>query len=410
MNVRITPNSLSGTISAISSKSYAHRALICAALCEESSVIRLNTSSDDIEATVSCLNSLGANIERKDNSLFVEPITKKRKAQLNCNESGSTLRFLLPVAAALGTKTEFLASGKLPERPLSPLKEEMERHGIEFSEDFPLKIKGQLTAGEYNLSGNVSSQFISGLLLALPLLNEDSRIALTSPLQSKPYADMTIEVLKAFGIYIAEEPNAYVIKGNQRYKATDFTVEGDWSNASYFLALGAKVGGLKINSKQGDRDFLRIMSDFGAKINYRDGFVWLEVNRLHGVNIDAENIPDLVPLLAVIAATADGKTTIYNASRLRLKESDRIESTYNMLKNLGADIKKTNDGFEITGKEMLSGGETDSFFDHRIVMAAAVASCRCKNEVIIKNAEAVNKSYPKFFDDFNSIGGKAECQ
>lgn len=409
MDVRITPADLSGFVQAIASKSYAHRALICAALSDSDSFIRINSISRDIEATVECLCSLGARITRQGETTVVKPVKGVENSVLPCGESGSTLRFLLPVAAALREKTVFSAEGRLPERPLSPLKEEMERHGVSFSNTFPLEISGRLTSGEYTLDGSVSSQFVSGLLFALPLLDADSRINLIPPVESKPYIDMTVRTLRRFGIEIIEELNGYYVKGSQQYKPCDFTVEGDWSNSAYFLACGVKVAGLDINSAQGDRAFLEIMASHGASVRNENGFLSVDTDGLYAGKIDAKNIPDLVPLLATLFATAKGETLIYNAGRLRLKESDRLVSTYEMLKNLGADITPTQDGFRIVGRKTLSGGKVDSFNDHRIVMSAAVASRVCENEVFIKNAFAVAKSYPSFFEDFNSAGGKAQC-
>ena len=409
MDVRITPSPMSGAIRAIASKSYAHRALICAALADSDSFIRLNTVSKDIEATVECLISLGARISREDGVTRVTPIKDIKYNELFCNESGSTLRFLLPVAAALKEKTVFTASGKLPERPLSPLKEEMERHGVSFSDSFPLEISGFLKSGEFVLEGNVSSQFVSGLLFALPLLPGDSVIKLIPPVESKPYIDMTVEVLRQFGIEITQGFNSYSVPGNQTYKKCDYTVEGDWSNAAYFLAMGVRVTGLDLSSTQGDRAFLEIMHSLGADVDYQGEFLLLKTDNLYGGRIDARNIPDLVPLLAAVTATAKGRTGIINAGRLRLKESDRLVSTFEMLKNLGADIEKTDDGFIIQGVERLKGGTVDSYNDHRIVMSAAVASLKCENEVYIKDAIAVAKSYPTFFEDFNSAGGNAQC-
>jgi 3-phosphoshikimate 1-carboxyvinyltransferase len=353
--------------------------------------------------------ALGAKIERTAEVTRVEPIDFTGEGELFCNESGSTLRFLLPVAAALREHSVFTAAGRLPARPLSPLKGAMEAHGVSFSDSFPLEINGFLKSGEYNISGEVSSQFISGLLFALPLLDGDSVINIIPPVGSKPYIDMTVEVLRTFGIEITEGMYSYSVRGNQQYRGTDYTVEGDWSNSTYFLALGAKVTGLKVNSAQGDRAFLSVMSDFGAEIIYKGGFVGVTGENLHGINIDAADIPDLVPLLATVASTARGRTVIYNAKRLRYKESDRIRTTCEMLKNLGADITATEDGMIINGRDSLEGGTVDSFNDHRIVMAAAAASAKCSGDIYIKNAHAVAKSYPAFFEDFNSLGGRAEC-
>ena len=220
---------------------------------------------------------------------------------------------------------------------------------------------------------------------------------------------MTVEVLRQFGIEITEGMNSYFVKGNQTYKPCDYTVEGDWSNAAYFLAMGVRVTGLDLNSTQGDRAFLEIMHSLGADVDYQGEFLLLKTDNLHGGKIDAKDIPDLVPLLSTLASTAKGKTEIINAGRLKLKESDRLVSTFEMLKTLGADIEKTDDGFIINGKEKLKGGTVDSYNDHRIVMSAAVASVKCENEIYIKNAIAVAKSYPAFFEDFNLTGGNAQC-
>lgn len=410
MDAIITPSPLSGKINAISSKSFAHRALICAALAKGESEITLNAFSSDINATVSCLNSLNANIENRGGMLKINPSFPPKKARLFANESGSTLRFLLPVTAALGVESEFTAAGKLPSRPLSPLKEEMEKHGVSFSDGFPLKISGKLTGGKYVISGKVSSQFVSALIMALPVLNEDSEIEIIPPAESKPYIDMTVDTVRKFGVRITEKENGYLIKGNQKYLPASFSVEGDWSNSSYFLYLGAEIEGLNASSVQGDRKFTEIMSSFGADIKIKNNSVKVLSENLHGIDIDASDIPDLVPLLAVIASTAEGKTRIFNASRLKLKESDRLLTTFELLNNLGADIEKTDDGFLINGVKTLHGGTVDSFNDHRIVMAAASASKKCDGVITIRNAQAVNKSYPSFFDDLISLGGNVKCQ
>lgn len=407
MNIKITPQPLSGGIDGIASKSYAHRALICAALAKGESKIRINTSSEDIEATVDCLRSLGADISVSGDVYTVTPIkTPLEKSEINCRESGSTLRFLLPVICALGTETFIYASGRLPERPLSPLKEELIRMGASISDSFPLSVSGNIGCGDYKIAGNVSSQFVTGLLVALSYISGESKITLIPPVESRPYIDITLDVLKNFGADINEENNIFYINGGN-LNGCDFAVEADWSNAAFWLCSGVEVRNLNPDSAQGDKAIINVLSDMGAKITEtKNGFI-ADVAALCGCRVDASQIPDAVPVIAAVAATANGETVIFNAERLRLKESDRIESTASMLRSLGAEVDITDDGLIIKGKPSLAGGETDSFGDHRIAMAAAVAAQRCENAVTITNAQAVAKSYPAFFEDYNSLGGKA---
>ena len=406
MDIKITPAPISGRIEGIASKSFAHRALICACLAKGESRIKINTTSADIEATVSCLENLGAKIEKNGDIYTVSPITNAPgSAVINCNESGSTLRFLLPVVAALGIKTEINASGRLPERPLSPLKEELIRMGAEISDSFPLAVSGRLNSGEFTMRGDVSSQFVTGLLMALSYLG-GGKINLLPPVQSRPYIDITLQVLKRFGADIKEENNTFYIK-NTDLHGCDFTVEADWSNAAFPLCMGAEVSGLDPDSTQGDKAIIDVLKKMGAVITENNGCFKADVSALHGCRIDASDIPDAVPVIAAVAATAEGETVIYNAERLRLKESDRIQTTAHMIRAMGGEIAETDDGLIIKGKKILDGGETPSFNDHRIAMAAAVAACRCKGDVIIRQAEAVNKSYPAFFDDYNKLGGNA---
>ena len=407
MDVRITPSPLSGGIDGIASKSYAHRALICAALAKSKSKIRINTSSEDIEATVDCLVNLGAGIVKNGDVYTVTPISEAlKKAEINCRESGSTIRFLLPVICALGTQTLINACGRLPERPLSPLKEELIRNGASISDSFPLSVSGKISCGDYEIAGNVSSQFVTGLLIALSFLSGESRIRLIPPVESRPYIDITLDVLKKFGADIKEDNNVFYINGGNLI-GCDFTVEADWSNAAFWLCSGIEVRNLNPDSVQGDKAILSVLSDMGAKITNTENSFSADVSSLHGCRVDASQIPDAVPVIAAVAATANGETVIYNAERLRLKESDRIESTASMLRALGAQVETASDRLIIIGKPTLSGGETDSFGDHRIAMAAAVAAQKCENAVTITNAQSVAKSYPAFFEDYNSLGGKA---
>ena len=407
MDIRITPTPLCGGIEGIASKSFAHRALICACLAKGKSKIRINTTSDDIMATVSCLENLGAVIEKDGAVWSVTPIEEPpASARIDCRESGSTIRFLLPVVCALGVKTEINGSGRLPERPLSPLKEELIRMGASISDSFPLKVSGKIGAGEYTLRGDVSSQFVTGLLMALSYLG-GGKIKLLPPIESRPYIDMTVQVLRRFGADIKEENNTFYIDSHG-LKGCDFTVEADWSNAAFWLCSGCAVSGLNADSTQGDKAIISVLEEMGAKTARNGSEFRADVSALHGAKIDASQIPDAVPVIAAVAATAEGETVIYNAARLRLKESDRIQTTASMLRSLGADVAETDDGLIIKGKPTLSGGKTDSFNDHRIAMAAAVAACKCTGDVIIGNAQAVNKSYPEFFNGYNKLGGKAD--
>lgn len=415
MDIKITPHPISGTVSAISSKSDVHRLLIAAALSDKSTLIKCNTRSDDIVATVRCMNSLGADINFTGDGILVNPIKNlPETATLDCGESGSTLRFLLPVAAALGVSSEFKGEGKLPQRPITPLRREMEANGVTFTPPwvFPIKICGQLEPNKYVLKGNVSSQFVTGLLFALPLLNGDSSIRLIPPIESKPYIDMTLDTLKKFGIEVTQEENVYKIKGFQKYNSpTEIIADGDWSNAAFFLTAGALSGevtvtGLNINSIQGDRKIIDVLTRMGAEVSVLGDKVTVEKSILHGVEINASDIPDLIPILSVAAAGAkSGITTVTNAARLRIKESDRLSAICECINNLGVVVAEMDDGLVVWTGEGVRGGEVFGFNDHRIVMSMAIASTVSNGEITIKGAEAVNKSYPQFFEDFKALGG-----
>ncbi len=412
---------LSGSIPAIASKSMAHRYMIAAALADSPSFVSCHSTSEDIEATKACLEAMGAVFEKKEGGFMVAPVDADKipdGMELFCKESGSTFRFLLPVAAGFGKDVCFVQEGRLPQRPLSPLYEEMAAKGMEMAEQGvnPFWLKGQLKSGEYRLAGNVTSQFISGLLFALPRLDGDSKIILTSKLESKLYVDMTLAVLEQFGIDIVIEDNCYIIKGSQAYHAKDGSVEGDWSNAAFWLVAGAigkspiTTTGLLLDSLQGDRKVAKILEKFGAKVTYDSDSVTVAPAKMHGIKIDAMDIPDLVPILAVAATFAEGDTEIYNAARLRLKESDRLKTVTEVLNSLGADIEEKEDGLIIHGVDMMKGGMVNAMGDHRIAMMSAIAAIRCKESVIIENAEAVNKSYPTFFKDYEALGGKVEIK
>lgn len=388
MDIIIHPSELSGEISAPSSKSYAHRALICAALADGVSRIGINTVSEDITATVRCLEALGAEISINGEAFSVSPIKKPNILPfLDCGESGSTLRFLLPVVCALGTGAVFCGRGKLPERPLDELRDELCRAGVQISAGFPLTVSGKLCKNEFSVSGEISSQFASGILLSLCI--EPGKLEVLPPVNSKPYIEMTAGMLRKFGALVGKENNIYNVCG--KCSGRELEIEGDWSNSLVWLASGVKVNGLYESSVQGDKKAALLLNSLGS-----------------GAVIDASDMPDSVPVLAAKAAVSEGKTVITGASRLKFKESNRLESTEKMLRSLGADITASADGFIINGRPYLDGGCAETFGDHRIAFAASFAAEKCRNDVIIRNAECVNKSYPDFFEKYNLLGGKAD--
>ena len=415
MEITFNSPTVKSCVRAISSKSEAHRALICAALADCETKIICTDTNADIDATASCLTALGAKIKRREDGFEITPIDRvTTNAVLDANESGSTLRFLLPLAASLGADCEFVMRGRLAARPLSPLYELLSDSGVTLSEAgrSPLHISGRLCAGEYSLEANVSSQYISGMLFALSVARGKSILRLTGKVESAPYILMTLDTLKLFGadIQFDSVDGVFYINGKDRLISPgEFVVGGDWSNGAFMLAAGAigshpvSVSNLDLNSRQGDRAILSLLREMGAETDTRDGKITVYPSRLRGISIDAADIPDLVPILSVVAAVADGETRIYNASRLRLKESDRIESVCTMLSSLGADIRATEDGMIIRGRARLEGGVVDSFNDHRIAMSAAIASLVCEGEVKIGRFEAINKSFPSFLDNFESL-------
>lgn len=416
MKLKIRPTRLQGKIKAISSKSAAHRMLICAAFANKQTTLTCNVKSVDILATVNCLNSLGANIIDEDDKLIVNPIIKlNENATLDCKESGSTLRFLLPIVAALGVGATLKMSGRLPSRPLSPLYELLQENGCVLSRptDDTLKITGKLGSGDYSIAGNISSQYITGLLFALSLLKEKSSLKLTGKIESKPYIDLTLDSLNKFGINLEFKDETFFTTGNETFISnSDFEIEGDWSNSAFWACAGAlskkgiEITGLDLNSTQGDKQVLEILKQMGAEVQADEEKVFVKQGGLKGTKIDASNIPDLVPVLAVVAAFADGETLFYNAKRLRIKESDRIKTTAIMLENVGITVKTTQDSITVIGGKV-TRGVIDSFNDHRIAMSTAVLSSCANDQIILKDALAVNKSYPHFYKDFEMLGGLA---
>ena len=399
MRVTVHPGMLSGVVQAPPSKSHAHRLLICAALADGETVLEGAGTSRDIEATARCLNALGAQIAPEGSALRVRPIrTARRGAALDCGESGSTLRFLLPLAALLDCDATLTGQGRLPQRPNGPLIEAMRAHGARFAgQGLPLTVSGGLRGGEYHLPGDVSSQYFTGLLLALPLLKEDSALIADTPLESTPYIDLTLDAMRAFGVTAQKRENGFFIPGRQRYVSPEsLRVEGDWSGAAFWLAANAlgsdvRVEGLNPASAQGDR---------AAQTLFRPESLGC---------VDVRDVPDLMPALAVVMAAVPGAHRITGAARLRIKESDRLQAMAKVLRALGGDVEELPDGLHIAG-HALKGGKVDGFGDHRVVMSAAVLATACENPVTIVGAEAADKSYPGFFADFAALGGKIDVE
>lgn len=394
MDITITPKKLSGQVTAIPSKSQAHRLLICAAFAEHETFLHCPAANRDMEATAACLRSLGAEISRNEEGFLVSPIRfLPASAVLPCSDSGSTLRFLLPVVGALGVDSVFQMEGRLPQRPLSPLWEEMERMGCRLSRptEDTLHCQGKLKAGDYFISGGISSQFITGLLLACSRIPGKSRIHITGKLESAPYVTMTLEAMKAFGVDVTD----FTLEGGRPFDSPgELTVEGDWSNGAFFLAAKAlgsdvTVKNLSTTSAQGDRMAAELLP--GLR-NF--------------LTIDAADIPDLVPILAITAAANQGAKFI-NIARLRLKESDRVASVVEMLQNLGGRAVADENVLTVFGTGM-RGGRVDAKNDHRIAMSAAIAATVCREPVTILGAQCVSKSYPQFFEEYRKLGGSYE--
>ena len=416
MTRTMSPGPRTGAVQIPASKSQAHRMLICAALSKSPSRLILDGFSADIEATVRCLEALGARCGKTVGGLSITPLSScPAQARLDVGESGSTLRFLLPVLGALGVRAEVRMHGRLPERPLSPLWEVLEAHGMRLRQDgIVLYTDGQLCAGDYSLPGNVSSQFISGLLFALPLLSGNSTLTVTGALQSARYVSMTEQALAAAGIFTKKDGQVWQIDGGQRYAAPAVqTVEGDWSNAAFFLCMGALsrqgvcVSGLDPASLQADRAITEILTRFGAEVNIEDDTVTVRRGTLRGITLDAGPVPDLVPVVSVLAALCAGETRIENAARLRIKESDRLRTTAALIEALGGTVRELPDGLVITGQPALAGGSVDASGDHRIAMSAAVAACGCTQPVTVCGSACVAKSYPAFWEDFTALQEEA---
>lgn len=420
-DLKIYPSKLKGEVKIPPSKSMAHRAIICAALSDGLCIIENIDYSDDIIATIDAMNSLGAKIvKHKDYIEVIGAYGSDEKPQetriIDCNESGSTLRFLVPISLLFKGSSKFIGRGNLGKRPLTTYYNIFERQGIEYSYEegnLNLVINGELNPGTFEVEGNVSSQFITGLLFTLPLLKEDSKIIITTEMESKGYIDLTLRAMSDFGVEIINNNyREFIIKGNQKYNARNYRVEGDYSQAAFFLcadSLGNDVlcKDLDLNSLQGDKEVIDILERMNLVFNANDiGVKGTTNGELASTVIDGSQCPDIIPVLTSVAALTKGTTEIINAGRLRIKECDRLAAVTSELNKLGAKIIEKEDGLVVTGVEKLQGGvEVWSHKDHRIAMTLAIASTRCEEPIVIKDYECIAKSYPNFFEDFKALGG-----
>ena len=407
MKVKVTPSKVHGNVKIPASKSMAHRALICASLSDGTSIVSNVTNSKDIEATVGCMKALGAKIKQIDETTYEVTGTNlfEQEGNITCNanESGSTLRFLIPLAACTNAKVKFLGQGRLLQRPMDVYENEFKEQNIEFNQ----------SDKEIVVQGDISSQFITGFMFVLPLLDQDSTLTITEPYESKSYVNLTIQMLAKFGIEIIEtSSNSYLIKGNQHYKAQDVSVEGDFSQLAFFAVLGTlnntlSCSNMDMSSIQGDKAILDCIPSYTSN---KDTITFAKKQPVPQT-IDISNCPDLGPILCVLASFTNGETNIVNAARLRMKESDRIEAMETELKKWGVDITSTFDSIQIHGKEHYKSNSTVEIFghnDHRIVMAMTIFGLCAESECIIDDAQAITKSYPTFFEDIQSLGGKVE--
>lgn len=427
MKIKIRPGKLNGTIEIPPSKSYSHRTVIAAALAESGKKSKIDNLkfSVDITTTTDIMENWGAEIERFESALDIVGNGGKvvpRDKYVQCNESGSTIRFLIPVGITSENELVFDGKGKLVDRPLDSYYKIFKEQGLKYETiggKLPLTVNGKLKPGNYEIDGNISSQFITGLLYALPLLEGDSKLIINKNLESKGYVDLTLEILKLAGIEIVNNDyKSFDIRGNQTYKPFDYTVEGDYSQVAFWIVAGiisanrdneVKCLHVNKNSLQGDREIIEIVTRMGAKLEIFDDYVIVKPSKTKGTVIDISQCPDIGPVLTVLAALSEGETRIINGERLRIKESDRITSIKTELNKLGGNVSEEGDSLIIQGVEGFRGGITvNAWNDHRIAMSLAIASTRCEKEIILEEAESVRKSYPHFWDDFVKMGGEIE--
>lgn len=408
---------LGGVVAAPPSKSLSHRVMIAAALSEGDSTIDGMKESVDIRATKTCLETLGAKIELVDQRMTVKG--SGRPEVLNdttmfCEESGSTLRFMIPIAALSGQFVSFEGKGKLKTRPIDPYFDVFEKSDITYEYDnaLPLKIKGKLKSGDYELPGHISSQFVTGLLMSLPLLEGNSKLTMTSKLESRDYVDLTIDVMRAFGVEVVNNDyESFEVKGNQKYESREVTVEGDYSQMAFWAVAGTigthpiTIENASPNSSQGDARIFDIIVDMGGRVEYGDNKITVYPTKTSNIEINVSEIPDLVPILAVLGSMSEGQMRIVGGERVRLKESDRLKAIATELNKVGGNVSETPDGLIVNGVAALSGGSVEGWNDHRIVMAMAIAAINCTGPLSIEGWKAINKSYPEFFKDYQDLGG-----
>lgn len=419
--VDIKPAMLKGEVRIPPSKSVAHKALIAAFLSGGKCNIENIDLSDDISATIRCIETMGAKCKYNKKTKSLTVVCEKlkstsRRVTLDCSESSSSLGFFIPIVSALGFKCNFIRKGELAQRPIEPYIKVFEEKNIKYElKEGILATEGKLTSGEYIIDGSVSPQLITGLLFALPLLTDDSKIVIKSDSVSKGYMDLTLQILEDFGITVENDNyKTFSIKGNQKYSPTDYCVEGDFSQAAFFLTAGAIGGrvvcsGMNPSSVQADKQFLDILKAAGAVVSIdNDGKISAEYTQnMHGITVDASEIPNLVPIMAVLFSFCRGESRILNIGRLRFKEIDHLRAISSELRHLGVDITEGTDYLKINGRYVLEGKTVSSWGDHHIAMAMAIAACRCEGNVGITNAQtAVEKSYPNFFEDYKHLGGQ----
>lgn len=414
--IKITPTKLKGKVQVPPSKSMAHRAIICSSLAKGKSRIDNIEYSKDIEATIAAMQALGTTITKYDTYVVVDGSTtyQKQDSVIDCKESGSTLRFMVPISIVKENRVHFIGEGNLGKRPLDTFYDIFDRQNIGYlyhQNILDLQIGGVLKPDCFKIPGNISSQFISGLLFALPLLEGDSVIEITSPLESKGYIDLTLQMLATFGIQITNDKyQKFMIKGNQEYVAHDYRVEADFSQAAFYLVAGALgneviLTDLNLDSLQGDKEAMDILNRMGATIKEVDKGIQVCASNLQATTIDASQCPDVIPVITVATLLAKGTSHIINAKRLRIKECDRIVATVSQLNEIGGQVVELEEGMDSTGVNSLQGGQCKTFDDHRIAMMLAIVATVCKEPLYLDNKECVQKSYPSFWEDYQALGG-----
>lgn len=407
---------LKGDVVIPPSKSLSHRAIIAAGLSQDTCQVDNIIQSQDIKATSKCMENMGAVFQVDENTLTIKGVKSPIElldTEFDCHESGSTLRFMIPIAMLAGDTVTFKGRGKLTTRPLDPFFDIFDEQGLkyDYKDSLPLEVTGSIKAGVFNIRGDISSQFITGLMYTLPLLKEKSIINITTPLESKGYLDLTMDVLKSFGVTIENKNyKQFVIEGNQVFKASNYRVEGDFSQVAFWIVAGLLNGDIKCldmnpESSQGDKEVLDIVTRMLGQIKVDKDSIHVKKSDLKETLIDGSQCPDIIPVLSVLASVTPGVTRVINAKRLRIKECDRLHAMTSELNALGADIEELEDGMIIRGVDRLKGGKVKGWNDHRIVMSMAVASMVCDGDVYIEGCQAIDKSYPHFFEQFKALGG-----